>query len=93
MTDAPHPIGQMGIDLAPTGRDFTVLTMPPGFEIRDGDRVVIAGEPRSVIRHVRHVGTIGSSGGQATLSIYVRPSRGYRKHLRRRKAARSRRAM
>lgn len=51
--------------------------------IRIGDRVIFDRQPRSVLRHVKGIGDQIS----CDLGYYIRPSKGFRKHIRRQKAA------
>lgn len=73
----------VGVDLAQQGSERTVCTVPHRHYLASGDRVRIGGSPNSIRHHVDLV----FSMTQFSIKTYRRPSKGYRKHLRRMKAA------
>ena len=74
---------KMAFDLAQPGSERTVVTGRRPFFVAKGDRVAVAGAPRSVSHHVAQI----ISATAFEMSTYHRPSKGFRKHLRRMKAA------
>ena len=74
---------KMVFDAAQPGSDRTVVTGRRPFFVVQGDRVALPGTPRSVSHHVARL----ISATAFELSTYHRPSKGFRKHLRRVKAS------
>ena len=71
----------IAVDLARTGSDLTVVTMP-GHRMRSGERLFLIGSPNAVRHHVDLV----FDQSRFSITTYRRPSNGYRRHLRRAKA-------
>lgn len=75
-----------GWDPGAPGGDRTVVQATQSLYMRRGDRVTFDGEPNSVRHFVKSV----ASDMMFELATYVRPSKGFRRHLRRQKARKRR---
>jgi hypothetical protein len=73
----------IGVDWAQPGSERTVVTTRNRHGLKARDPVNVDGSPNSIRHHV----DIVFSATQFSISTYRRPSKGYRKHLRRKKAA------
>jgi hypothetical protein len=73
----------IGIDFG-SGPDVSVLTYPRGHFLREGDMIRLAGTPNRFRHYVATVLTATS----VELGLHIRPSKGYRRHVRRKKQLR-----